>query len=200
MPRIDRVEIGDKVKAEKFVWDRYYFIEGTVVDVEPDTIKIKDVDGRVDYYDSRPHSTTVYIHVIERGNPATARQLQYLADLNAHHGHDLTKREASQLINDAKTEIIDPTLYFTKPINAICERCGEVSPVEEMVDGRGGYDWDNPNDDLAGSVYLLSYRCADGVRCQTNRVAQTEATKILAEVEHYGRYDDNSPGQIGGGL
>jgi len=133
------------------------------------------------------------------GEPATEKQLAYLQKLNAWYAPDITKREASDLIDEAKQRVVSPTLYYVKPIQATCERCGVESPVEEMVDGKGGYDWDNPDEDFQGSIHLMSYRCADGHGCQANRQANAEAARITAEVEHYGRYDDNSPGQIGGG-
>jgi hypothetical protein len=132
--------------------------------------------------------------------PATAKQLAYLRDLNAWYPADITKSAASELIEDAKQQrrIVDSSLYYVKPRRARCEHCGRVSDIEDMVDGNGGYDWDNRDEDFQGSIHLMSYRCADGHGCQQNRRDNAELSRIAAEVAEAALYDDNSPGQIGG--
>jgi hypothetical protein len=200
------LEVGDKVSARKFVYDTWYSITGTVVEVSYDHTfhswgaKIAD-DDNSDWYDLEENSsTTDTIEIIQRGGvPATQKQLDYLIRLNAWHESTITKRQASDLIDEAKTRVVDPALYYVKPINAICELCGTQRPVEEMADGSGGYDWDNPDEDFQGSIGLLSYRCSDGTGCRANRSTNAEIARVLADSDHYGRYDDNSPGQIGGG-
>jgi len=45
-----KANLNDKVSARKFVYDRYYYMTGTVIGVGSDTLKIEDAAGQVDYY------------------------------------------------------------------------------------------------------------------------------------------------------
>jgi hypothetical protein len=62
-----------------------------------------------------------------------------------------------------------------------CELCGvAIKPGEQAV-VRYDYDWDNPNEDLQGSVAVPFYRHADPDECRKQReVAQLKA-KIDAQ-------------------
>ena len=148
---------------------------------------------------AEPEVVEVDVEVVTEP-PATEPQLKYLTALNAWHEPSITKAAASRLIDEARVLIVSPTLYYIKPIIAICEQCREESPVEKMVHGHGGYDWDNPDDDFQGSVRLMSYCCASSSECGKNRTARAEAALIEAEADHYSRYDDRSLGQIGGAM
>lgn len=205
MLRIGDIQIGDRVSGQRIVYDEYVTIEGVVTSID----RFSASDGK----GGRLHMATVNVKTDEGwdewfgfdeytrilGDPATQKQLDYLVVLNAWHEPTITKRQANRLINDAKTRVVDPALYYVKPIKAICELCGQERPVEEMADGNGGYDWNNPDEDFQGSVGLMSYRCADGTGCRSNRQSNAELFRMAAEIEQAGRYDDNSPDQIGGG-
>lgn len=205
MLKISDIQIGDRVSGRRIVYDEYVTIEGAVTSIDRFSasdgksgrsymanINIRTDEGWDDWFGFDEHTKII-------GDPATRKQMDYLTALNAWYDPAIMKRQASRLIDEAKTRVVDPALYYVKPIRAICELCGQEHPVEEMVDGRGGYDWNNPDEDFQGSVGLMSYRCADGIGCRSNRRADAEASRISADIEHAGRYDDNSPGQIGGG-
>ena len=134
-----------------------------------------------------------------RDDPATERQLNRLAQSNAAHDPaTITKGAASDLIGQIKEyRLVDPTLYIVTPIVATCHLCGRESSPDEMVEG-SGHDWDNPDEDLQGSISFLRYHCADGSGCKSARQQNYELYKLQAEIDEAGRYDDNSPGQIGG--
>lgn len=138
---------------------------------------------------------------VDNSGPATVPQLDYLRKLNAWYAPDITKAAASALIERAKLgrKIVSPTLYAVIPIRACCELCGAERHITEMVAGSGGYDWGNPDTDFQGSVGLLSYKCVDGTGCQTKRRNAAELSQLEAEAAEAARYDDNSPGVIGGG-
>lgn len=131
------------------------------------------------------------------GDPATEKQLQYLMALNAWHEPAITKSEASQLISAAKGyRLVDKSLYAVKPINATCHLCGRTAPVEGM-DEESAHDWDNPDEDVQGTVTFYRYTCADKDGCRQLRFNSAAAARLVAEVDEAGRYDDNSPGKIG---
>lgn len=138
---------------------------------------------------------------VDTSGPATTPQLDYLRKLNAWYARDITKSAASALIERAKLnrKIVSPTLYAVIPIRAVCEACGAERHITEMAAGSGGYDWDNPDVDFQGSVGLLSYVCADDLDCWTSRVNAAKLRQMEAEAAEAARYDDNSPGVIGGG-
>lgn len=132
------------------------------------------------------------------GEPATSKQIQYLIALNVWHDTTITKRRASELIDTVKQyNLVDKTLYAVKPIRAICHLCGRTAPVEEMAEG-SGYDWDNPDENLQGSISFLRYTCSDKNTCHQHRRGFAEAKRMIDEINEAGRYDDNSPGKIGG--
>lgn len=135
-----------------------------------------------------------------RDDPPTERQLNRLTQSNAAHDPaTITKGEASDLISQIKEyRLIDPNLYVVKPIIATCHLCGRDGSPDEMVEG-SGHDWDNPDEDLQGSISFLRYHCADGSGCKATRQQNFEAYNLRSEIDEAGRYDDNSPGQIGGG-
>lgn len=57
-----------------------------------------------------------------------------------------------------------------------CQICGEKQNIVPIY----GYDWDNPNDDEAGSIQVvIGYRCADKQACETRR---RELSRILRSI------------------
>ncbi len=168
----------------------------------PMAMVVKEADVEPEFWNLpinvEPTMTSPVVRPVAQGEPATDKQISYLATLNAWHEPTITKREASALIDAVKQyRLVDNTLYAVKPINATCHRCGRSAPVESMTEG-SGHDWDNPDEDLQGSVSFYQYTCGDGVGCRQHRNELSELSRVADEIAEAGRYDDNSPGQIRG--
>jgi surface antigen len=74
-----------------------------------------------------------------------------------------------------------PMDTVTLKTDKTCEICGGTIAAGEQAQVRYDYDWDNPNEDIQGSIAIPFYRHADAKTCREWReVAQLKA-KIDAQ-------------------
>lgn len=105
MAKQQAVELGDQIKAWKWVMYREYEITGKVIQITDDLgdqiAKIEDETGHTDWY-RNANGLTEKFEIISRANPATDRQMAYLRDLGYDGPANLTKEEASTKIDRLK--------------------------------------------------------------------------------------------------
>jgi hypothetical protein len=60
----------------------------------------------------------------------------------------------------------------------VCEICGGIIPAGDQAVIHSDYDWDNPDEDMQGSVMVSFYRHVDPATCQNYLTQQALASAI----------------------